>query len=247
MKLLSDETVKNIVWAIYLVIWLIKKWWRAEPAVSKPTWTDYELATIFKNCRTSKPTNNMADRMKQSAILFNNNKVSDEYYTPKECWVSYIRTRALENTAAFEPFSGDGMPLKELGQLVRLKTMDTPWNFYDKIDRDECPQELIMTNPPFSFKYQVITTLLERRRSFAMILPWQAFIGATGERPRTWVYDEYEKKYGGVWRWYKLKGKECGFKQPRADGGYDVKPIGCHILEWDFDNKYQGGREIERL
>jgi hypothetical protein len=245
MKLLSDENVKTILWTISLVIWLIKKWWRGEPL---PTWSSEELETIFKNCRSSKPINNIADRITQSAMLFNNNKLSDEYYTPKECWASYIKTRGLENTEAFEPFSGDGMPLKELGQLVRLKTMDTPWNFYDKITRKDCPQEHILTNPPFSFKYHVISTLLERKRNFSMILPWQAFIGGSTEpRPRTWVYDEYEKKYGGTWRWYKLKGSECEFKQPQSNGSYKTKKVGCHILEWDFDNKYNGGRLIERL
>tara|TARA_R110000868_G_scaffold305862_1_gene566898 strand:- start:806 stop:1066 length:261 start_codon:yes stop_codon:yes gene_type:complete len=84
-------------------------------------------------------------------------------------------------------------------------------------------------------------TLLERKRNFAMIVPFQVFI-----RDRTKIFDKYEKKYGGKWRWFKLKGKEKDFECPikNEDGKYKTKAVGVHILEWDFDNKYQGDREI---
>ena len=204
-------------------------------------WSAEEIKKEFKGCSTSRPIMDMEKRKNKCDTLFNKNKVSDEYYTTKISWKRYLETRGLLGCEAFEPFTGDGMPLKELGQLVQLQTFDATWNFFDKIDLPECPKSIILTNPPFSFKYHVIMTLLERKRNFAMIVPFQVFI-----RDRTKIFDKYEKKYGGKWRWFKLKGKEKDFECPikNKDGKYKTKAVGVHILEWDFDNKYQGDREI---
>ena len=224
-----------------------------------PQWSADELNSVFKGAKTSKPINDINERARKSQALFNANKVSDEYYTTSISWEGYLKTRRLYGCDAFEPFSGDGTPNNELGSLVNLKMMPSPWNFYEKIQNPKCPQGLVLTNPPFSFKYHVIITLLERRRSFAMILPWQAFAVRTDGRKKAdqkWMLDEYEKKYGGKWRWFKMVSKETKFKKPKyilpdgraVAGFYDVKAVGCHILEWDFENKYKDeGREIKRI
>lgn len=198
-------------------------------------WTADEIKTQFKGCRTSRPIDNYAERKLFSTYLFNKNTTSDEYYTQTITWQRYINTRGLHGIDAYEPFSGDGGASEALGTLVNLKFDDRTWDFYDKIRLADRPTGMILTNPPFSFKYHIIVTLCELRLSFAMILPWQTFLP-----DRHHIFDKYERKYGGTWRIFKLKGKEHIFRRP--DGTY--KAIGCHILEWDFDNNYTGERYI---
>ena len=52
-------------------------------------------------------------------------------------------------------------------------------DFWEQIQDPNCPQHFILSNPPFSYKWQIIQTLIEKKRDFALILPWEVFMTNT--------------------------------------------------------------------
>jgi len=165
-----------------------------------------------------------SERIVKSRKMFAENKKSDEYYTRCNTWERYIHERGLKGTTVFEPFSADGSSAKVLKSLVKVKS--GKGDFWEQIVAPDCPQEFILSNPPFSFKWLILQTLLERKRSFALILPFQIFYGSSAK-----ILDEYQDHYGGKWGRFILKGKENYFYNPDLD---KLVPIGCSILEWHF-------------
>ena len=201
---------------------------RIKKVVKKPEINVVVNVTIKKQTKTAfRPASQIipfSERIVKSRKMFAENKKSDEYYTRCKTWERYIHERGLKGTTVFEPFSADGSSAEVLKSLVNVKS--GKGDFWEQIVAPDCPQEFILSNPPFSFKWLILQTLLERKRSFALILPFQIFYGSSAK-----ILDEYQDHYGGKWGRFILKGKENYFYNPDLD---KLVPIGCSILEWHF-------------
>lgn len=178
--------------------------------------------------------------------LYANNKVSDEYYTELISYERFIKTYRLQGQRVFEPFYADGTSTREMSTLVDVVGFQGA-NFWDIYK--EHNDLLVLSNPPFSFKWQVIITLLEERRNFALILPWETFYDKRN-KDKTIVLEEcplkiYQRKYGGEYIWFKCRPYEQSFFHPIDDGKLHAegragvyKTIGTHILYWRFDGNF---------
>jgi hypothetical protein len=195
---------------------------KTQPVLIRPTINLSDKSKKQNKYKSSKiiPFN---QRKEFSEYLFKANKVSDEYYTRGHTWARFIEDYGLTGTTIFEPFYGDGTSREALAGLVSV--VGKAGDFWDNINAPDCPQEYIMTNPPFSFKWLVIQTFLEKRRPFAMIMPWQLFYTSV-ER-----LNDYAEHYGGSWTKYKLKAQEQKFWSPTQE---KMVGIGCSILVWTF-------------
>ena len=174
------------------------------------------------------------ERRAFSDYLFKTNPKNDEYYTRAHSWQRFVDDKGLNGATVFEPFYGDGSSTESLIGLVNVVGVKGA-NFWDIIDDPQYKDLFILSNPPFSFKWQVIITLLERQRPFALILPWQIFGGKlkndwSDERHES-TLDRYQKNWGGTYEMFKLKGDENQFYHPPTD---KMEAIGCHILHWTF-------------
>jgi len=152
--------------------------------------------------------------------LFRNNKFSDEYYTPAAAWAEWVRDNNI--TKIYEPFAGDGSVEKEWKALGVKAVLDGR-DFWEQTSAPD--SDWVATNPPFSFKWLVLETLLERfqnNKNLAIILPWHSFY-SNGLKRLTW----FQNKYGGAWSRRSLSTAGSLFRTP--DGG--TKAIGCYILE----------------
>lgn len=191
---------------------------KTQPKMIKPT-----LSATQKKNRASGiiPFNR---RKEFSEYLFKKNTVSDEYYTRGHTWARFIEAHGLKGKTIFEPFYGDGTSREALAGLVSV--VGKAGDFWDNINAPDCPQEYIMTNPPFSFKWLVIQTFLEKRRPFAMIMPWQMFYNSSLAQ-----LDNYAEFYGGRWTQFKLTAQEQKYWSPEKK---EMVGIGSSILVWNF-------------
>lgn len=177
--------------------------------------------------------------------LFNDNKVSDEYYTELISYERFIKTYGLQGQRVFEPFYGDGTSTREMASLVDVVGIKGA-NFWDIYKEHE--DLLVLSNPPFSFKWQVIITLLEQQRNFALILPWETFYDKTNKAGvvlEECPLKKYQRKYGGKYEWFKCRAYERNFFHPTDDKAVHTegragvyKAIGTHILYWRFDGNF---------
>lgn len=151
---------------------------------------------------------------------YNNNSFSDEYYT-RTSWDRFIQDYGLEGKTVVEPFAGDGSFIEHLRQKVNVVTTNA--NYWDVLEAGTLPEGFIMSNPPFSCKWEIIESLLEMRRDFALILPWQVW---TNKRLHM-----LHGIYGGTHTKYNLKGHEKMFYNPRTN---KMEVIGVYILVWKF-------------
>lgn len=195
----------------------------------------------------------LARRPRYCDQLYANNKVSDEYYTEIISWWRFIHTYNLVGQRVFEPFYADGTSTRELKTLVDVVGV-AGGRFFDIYNRPEFEGLMALSNPPFSFKWQVIITLLEQRRDFALILPWETFYDKMN-KDKTEVATEcplkrYKRKFGGDYIWFKCRVNEQSFFHPTDDqkthtagrtGEY--KTIGTHILYWRFDGDFSRNEE----
>jgi hypothetical protein len=88
----------------------------------------------------------------------------DDYMTPKEAWED-IKDYIPKNKIIWEPFYGDGNSgkyLRELGFNVIHEDID----FFENNKGD-----IIVTNPPFSKKKEVLKRLMELDKPFIIIMP----------------------------------------------------------------------------
>ena len=187
---------------------------------------------IKKRRKTSDYIKSLSERREYSTYLFNNNKLSDEYYTRPDTWKRFIECKNLKNKTVFEPFYGDGSAVKMLKKYVNIKGKKDA-NFWDIINAPEYKNLFIMSNPPFSFKWQVINTLIEQGRSFAFILTWQCFYGKInkdGTRDKNNL-QRCQELFGGNYEVFKLTAKEQQFYNPTQN---KMVKIGCSILHWTF-------------
>jgi hypothetical protein len=165
------------------------------------------------------------DRIAIATKKFQKNKFSDEYYTRSASWARFVADAGLEGKTVYEPFYGDGSSRAELAKLG-VTQIGKAGDFWENIVADDCPADFIMSNPPFSFKWEIIETLLERKRSFALILPWQTFYQSGAEKIRN-----LQRKYGGKYIRYNMRGEEVMFYSPKDK---KMMPIGTSILLWTF-------------
>ena len=153
-----------------------------------------------------------------------NNKLDDECYTPFSVWERFLKESVInDRTEFYEPFYGDGTAISGLIKNG-YKIHGAPGDFWD-IDWATAPAYPILTNPPFSSKWIIIERLLELKREFHMILPWQVFFA------HRYKLDELKKLYGGDYTWLNLsKTKEREFITPTGA----IKCVGCGVLSWVF-------------
>lgn len=175
------------------------------------------------------------ERRAYSNYLFKENKKNDEYYTRAHTWQRFVAEKGLIGATVWEPFFGDGSSTESLSGLVNVVGVKGA-DFWDIIDHPIYKDLFIMSNPPFSFKWQILTTLLERQRPFAIILPWECFFGKipkgmTDEDRLKNNLQKYQADWGGDYEAFWLKGKENQFYHPPTD---KMEPVGCHILYWTF-------------
>jgi hypothetical protein len=162
-------------------------------------------------------------RKKAAALLFKNNKRSDEYYTDPVSWTRYLTERGWLGKKFCDPFLGDGGLAQRLKNICKIVTMGKG-DFFDLIQRKNTPKCRVLANPPFSSKFLVMQSLLEIKKPFSLILPFQVRFTSLA------VLQAYQKIYGGRFNCFILKSYEQVFSLP--DG--KKKPIGVFILEWDF-------------
>jgi hypothetical protein len=90
--------------------------------------------------------------------------VSDNWMTPEEAWIA-INQWLPKDKVISEPFFHNGKSgdvLRKLGCTVVHENLDFfRYNFGD----------VVVTNPPFSLKKEVFTTLVQRNKPFIMICP----------------------------------------------------------------------------
>lgn len=155
------------------------------------------------------------------------NKCHDEYYTRGGTYARLIRELKLEGQSVVEPFGGDGS-YKRMMKCLGVKPVGMTGNFWDK--HTKIPAGFILSNPPFSSKWEVLETLLEQRRDMALVMPFQSFYNA-GEKK----LNELQSIYGGVWSRFDLRGYERWFYNAKT--GEDTE-IGCQILIWRFTRQH---------
>jgi len=162
------------------------------------------------------------ERKRLSSKMFLSNTLSDEYYTGSAAWETFARERSLKKV--WEPFAGDG---KIVGEWAKLG-VDCVMSIGDFWSNLQVPEgvDYIATNPPFSFKWLVLETLLAFKKPMAVILPWQSFY-RNGLARLNWLQQEF----GGHWRQIPMTSAGQYFWHPPDK---DYKKIGCFILEWTW-------------
>lgn len=91
-------------------------------------------------------------------------KLNDEYFTPKEVW-SAIEKYIPKDKIIWEPFYGDGKSgiyLRELG----FNVIHEPIDFFENNKG-----EILVSNPPFSIRKEILTRLVILNKPFIMIMP----------------------------------------------------------------------------
>lgn len=100
-----------------------------------------------------------------SCYLYNKMKSdNDDYYTPKSAW-EMIQHLIPKDRVVWDPFYGDGQSGKDLKSLG-----------FDVIHEDEDffkhnKGDIIVTNPPFSTKKQILKRLVELDKPFILLCP----------------------------------------------------------------------------
>ena len=186
---------------------------------------ELNLPRMEKIAKSSPATGVPEDRVALATKKFQKNKFSDEYYTRSESWRRFVDDAGLAGKTVWEPFFGDGSSRDELAKLG-VTQIGKAGDFWENITAPDCPTDFIMSNPPFSFKWEIMETLLERKRSFALILPWQTFYQTNARH-----LAELHRKYGGDYLRYAMRGEEVTFYSPTSK---KMVPIGTSILLWTF-------------
>jgi hypothetical protein len=91
-------------------------------------------------------------------------KKDDDYYTPKSAWEA-IQHLIPKDKTIWEAFYGDGKSgeyLQELGFNVIHKEEDFFIHNYG---------DIVVSNPPFSMKKEVLTRLKDLKKPFILIMP----------------------------------------------------------------------------
>lgn len=91
----------------------------------------------------------------------------DSYMTPKSAWEN-IKDYIPKNKVIWEPFYGDGASGKHLTELG-FNVIHEPIDFFTNNKG-----QVIVSNPPFSMKKEVLIQLKKNNKPFIMIMPSSA-------------------------------------------------------------------------
>jgi hypothetical protein len=187
----------------------------------------HRITHLTANLRKKKDNYGSIAEMKQiSRKLFEENKVSDEYYTQKETWEEWTdgNVAIADNREFIEPFFGDGTGINNLKQLG-VKVSGTAYaDFWDWIENfTPNDKSYVLSNQTYSFKWLIIYALMRKGVRFTMIVPWQMFFKSSLGR-----LAQYQKKFGGTFTYSRIINNK--FKTPEGE----MKKIGTYFLTWDF-------------
>ena len=98
--------------------------------------------------------------------------MSDEYYTPEQTWENVLPYLPNEPIVVCEPFFGQGHTYNFLQKQGYFVLGEKDLEFFSDdattmLENCDC----VITNPPFSIKYDVINRLVELDVPFMMVYP----------------------------------------------------------------------------
>ena len=178
---------------------------------------------IFKCCKQGKYIPILKNRIKYSKFLYKSNKHSDEYMSNDFTYRRFLKQNNMKGKQIFEPFYGDGS-FKKAFKLNGIKAIGKKNSDFWKIIFDKKYSKLhIISNPPFSFKYQILHTLLEQKRNFSLVLPERTVINN--------ILPKFKEAYGGKYSVFKMKGKENIYMCKNTN---KLKRVNTVIVTWQF-------------
>lgn len=181
------------------------------------------IAEIFKGCKQAKYIENLEEKIKFSRYLFDTYKHSDEYMTGFKNYERYSLKQKLKGKKVHEPFHGDGTFKKAFKKNGIIPISKKNGDFWDVVFDKKYSKLPILSNPPFSFKYQIMHTLLQLKRNFALVLPERTVINN--------ILPKFKEAYGGEYSIFKLKGKENYYMCKTTN---KLKRINTVIIDWKF-------------
>ena len=146
---------------------------------------------IFKGCKQAKYIPILKDRIKYSRFLDKKNKHHDDYMTI-EINEEFVKENKLKGKQILEPFHGDGSFKKAFIKKGIIPISKKNSNFWNIIFDKKYSKLPIVSNPPFSFKYQIMHTLLQLKRNFALVLPERTVINN--------ILPKFKEAYGGKYK-----------------------------------------------
>jgi hypothetical protein len=185
--------------------------------------TKRTVADIFKGCKQAKYIPILKDKINFSKFLYKSNKNSDEYMSTELTYQNFLVKSKLIGKKIFEPFHGDGSFKKAFKKNGVIPVSKKNSNFWDIIFDKKYSKLPIVSNPPFSFKYQVMHTLLQLKRNFALVLPERTVINN--------ILPKFKEAYGGKYKIFTLKGKENTYMCKNTN---KYKRINTVIVDWKF-------------
>ena len=103
---------------------------------------------------------------------------SDEYYTPEKVWESIIHLltdKTNKGMVVYEPFFGQGHTFNyfnKQGYITLGEKNERFFTFDSDVNLKLC--DCVITNPPFSIKYEIIEHLVKLDVPFIIIYPLQS-------------------------------------------------------------------------
>lgn len=97
-------------------------------------------------------------------------KKLDDYNTPLYAWKILLDYLQLDkNTIIYEPFYNDSKSKTYLGKLGYNKVIHFQENFFDNYQKYK--YDVIISNPPFSIKKNILKILYMINKPFVLIMP----------------------------------------------------------------------------
>ena len=94
----------------------------------------------------------------------------DDYNTPLYVWEMLLDYLNLDkNTKIYEPFYSNGVAKNYLAKLGYNNVIHENMNFFDNYDKYD--YEIIISNPPYSIKKNILKTLYNIDKPFVLIVP----------------------------------------------------------------------------
>jgi len=181
------------------------------------------IAEIFKACKQAKYIPILKHKIKYSKFLYKKNKYSDEYMSTFLTYQRFLKKNKLKGKKIFEPFHGDGSFKKAFKQNGVIPISKKGADFWDIIFDKKYSKLPIVSNPPFSIKYQIMHTLLQLKRNFALVLPERTVTNN--------ILPKFKEAYGGKYKIFTLNRKENKYMCKNTN---KLKHINTVIVDWKF-------------
>lgn len=101
----------------------------------------------------------------KGSSVFMHYEIDDEYYTPDYAW-QMIEDYLPKNKVIWEAFNGDGTSTNHLREMGCNVVSDPDANFFENN-----LGEIVVSNPPFSIKKEVLERLYILNKPFILIMP----------------------------------------------------------------------------